>query len=157
MKKIFTAMCALLVAFTATLLTSCGDDNENGKVEPQVVAFSCEPNDALLAIAKLTVSYTDENGDTKTVPLTGPFSKRITIKKFPMSGSFKVRATLKEYTGSGTTPTLSYCYEHSIFKQENEISSIGKIYTQTEVDNIIEKINKTSWEWSFLSDGTSVK
>ncbi len=155
MKKIFTALCALLVAFTATMLTSCGDD-ENGKVEPQVVAFSCEPNSALLAIANLTVSYTDENGDTKTEALTGPFSKRITIKKFPMSGSFKVRATLKEYTGSGTTPTLTYCYEHSIFTVENEISSSG-IYTKDDVDNIIAKINNTSWEWSFMSDGTSIK
>lgn len=157
MKKIFTALCALLVAFTATMLTSCGDDNENGKVEPQVVAFSCEPNSALLAIANLTVSYTDENGDTKTEPLTGPFSKRITIKKFPMSGAFKVRAKLKEYTGRETTPKLTYCYEHSIFKNEDEISSISAIYTQTDVDNIIAKINKTSWEWSFMSDGTSIK
>lgn len=67
MKKIFTALCALLVAFTATMLTSCGDD-ENGKVEPQVVAFSCEPNPALLAIANLTVSYTDETAIQRPRP-----------------------------------------------------------------------------------------
>lgn len=157
MKKIFTALCALLVAFTATMLTSCGDDNENGKVEPQVVAFSCEPNSALLAIADLTVSYTDENGDTKTEKLTGPFSKRITIKKFPMSGAFKVRATLKDYVGYETKPKLTYCYEHSIFTDENEISNISAIYTKDDVDNLLAKINRTSWEWSFLSDGTSVK
>ena len=141
MKKIFTALCALLVAFTATMLTSCGDDNENGKVEPQVVAFS----------------YTDENGDTKTEKLTGPFSKRITIKKFPMSGAFKVRATLKDYVGYETKPKLTYCYEHSIFTDENEISNISAIYTKDDVDNLLAKINRTSWEWSFLSDGTSVK
>lgn len=73
-----------------------------------------------------------------------------------MSGAFKVRATLKEYTGSGTTPKLSYCYEHSIFTVENEISS-SDIYTKDDVDNIIAKINKTSWEWSFMADGTSIK
>ncbi len=153
MKKYLTVLCVLFVALVGMTLVSCSDDDD---VEPQVVSFSCEPNDALLAIANLTISYTDANGDMKTEALTGPFSKRITIKKFPAEGAFKVRATLKEYTGAGTSPKLTYSYSHSIFTESNSIMKM-MIQSQSEIDDLISKINQTSWDWSFTSDGTSMK
>lgn len=157
MKKIFTVLCAFLVALTATSLTSCDDEKDN--VEPKVVSFSCEPNEPLLELFDLTISYTDENGDTKSQALTGPFSKRLTITKFPASGAFKVRATLRDYDGKkvlNKNPKLTYSFKQSIFSEESSIQELF-LQTKSQVEDLKNKLNNKSWEWSYSSDGVSMK
>ncbi len=158
MKKIISLLGVILVAFMATTFLSCeeSDDNNNGKVTEQVVQFTCEPNDVLLQMADLTISYTDENGNTKTEKLTGSFSKRLTIKRFPAEGAFKVRAELKSYTGFAKTPELKYSFTRGTTTKNGSYSHF-MIQTQDQVDALLAKINQSSWEWSFTADGISVK
>ncbi len=155
MKKIISLLSVLFVALVATTFVSC-DDSDDDKVKEQVVMFSCEPNDVLLQMVNLTISYTDENGNTQTQPLTGSFSKRLSIKKFPAAGAFKVRAEVKAYVGMGKTPKLEYSFTRGVTTTPGSYTTL-MIQTKDQLDELVAKINKSSWEWSFTADGISVK
>ena len=113
MKKLLSIVSIFFVALTVTMLTSCTSDDDNDKkIKEHVISFKCEPNDVLLEVANLTVTYTDASSNTHTEVLEGAFNKTVTVTKFPAQGLFKVQATMKEkFDGaavSGKTPELSY-------------------------------------------------
>lgn len=155
-KKIFSLLIGMAMIIAGMTLASCGgDDDDEYKVSSHVISFQCQANDALLAIADLTVTYTDANGNTQSEPLTGTFSKTITVKKFPAQGAFKVKATLKEYIGKNKTPKLSYTYTCDNSSSSSDISAL-LITTKTEINELLAKINDKSWTWEVTSSGVLI-
>ncbi len=159
MKKFFPIFLVLFAAVAATMMVSCSSDDDEYKVNEQVVSLSLEPNEDLLSLFDLTVNYTDENGNAQTAKLTGNFSKTLTIRKFPVSGEFKLVATVKTSIPDKDSfnPVLSYRYEKGNHIDSNRISMVKKIYTTTELQQLADKLNKYSWEWEFASNGVSMK
>lgn len=164
MKAKFLSLIAGMAMIVAGLaFTSCGDDDDDShKITSQTISFKCEANDILLEIANLTVTYTDANGKTQSEPLTGSFSKTITVKKFPAQGEFKVKATqkddfdLKKVLGKNPKLTYSYvCGNTGISGSQNSIQTMF-LYTQSEIAELLEKINSASWKWSITSSGAII-
>lgn len=160
MKKFFPIFLVLFAAVAATMLVSCSSsDDDDYKVNEQVVSLSFEPNEDLLSLFDISVNYTDENGKEQTEKLTGKFSKTLTIRKFPASGAFKLVATVKSsIPDKGSfNPYLSYRYEKAGHIISNRISMVKTIYTTTELQQFSDKLNKFTWEWEFASNGVSMK
>ncbi len=160
MKKLLSIVSIFLVAITATMLTSCtsDDDNDNKKITEHVISFQCVPNDVLLQVANLTVTYTDASGNTHTEALEGAFNKTVTVTKFPAQGLFKVQATMKEKfdeTVLGKSPELSYTY---VVDNTTTPGSFRKMfaYEPTDFEELLAKINAKTWTWSILSTGTII-
>ncbi len=158
MKKLLSIVSIFFIALTATMLTSCTNDDDNDKkITEHVISFRCVPNDVLLEVANLTVTYTDANGNTHTEALEGAFNKTVTVTKFPAQGLFKVQATMKEkFDGaavSGKTPELSYTY---VVDNTTTPGSFQKLfaYTESDIEELLAKINAKTWTWSILSSGT---
>lgn len=153
--KFFYLFIGIAMIFAGRTLSSCGDDDDPNEAS-QTISFECEANDVLLEFANLTITYTDANGNTQSEPLTGSFSKSITVKKFPAQGSFQVKATLKDSFDAdkvlGKTPSLTYTYICGVTKAPGTISKM-MVYTKPELTELIEKINSKTWKWDITSSG----
>lgn len=157
--KLFSLFVGIAMVFACLTLSSCSSDDDDQNVASQTVAFQCVANDALLEFANLTVTYTDANGNTQSERLTGTFSKTITVTKFPLEGSFKVKATLKSSFDAdkvvGKTPSLTFTYICGVTTKPGIISKTA-VYTKTELNELIEKINSNTWKWNFLSPNSVI-
>lgn len=146
----------IIMALTATMLASCTSDDDEHKIKSQTISFQCEPNDVLLEMADLTITYTDASGNTHSEPLTSLFTKTITVTKFPAQGAFKVKATLKETFDEKKvlykTPKLSYTYICGISKQPGDIQQM-LITSRSDLNALIEKINSAIWKWDIATSG----
>lgn len=157
MKKFFSGLLVLFAAFAATMFVSCSDDDDN-KVEAQEVSLSLEPNADLLDVLDLSVIYTDENGKQQTEAVTGKYYKSFTVRKYPSSGSFSLKATAKtSFSKEHYKPDLKYEYYDGFRRETTTITSIGSIYTKTDLQKFVDRVNKYQWSWNFLSDGTQTK
>ncbi len=156
-KKLFSLLIGLAMVFAGLTLASCGSDDDEHRNTSQNVSFKCEANEALLAMADLTITYNDADGTAHTEALTGSFSKQFTVTKFPVKGSFKIKATRKEKIDvdkvKGKSPTLTYEYKTGLYTKPGSIMKMF-VYTNDEVNDLISKINAASWDWEVNSAGT---
>lgn len=158
MKKFFPILLVLFAAFAATMMVSCSSDDDDDKVQEQEVSLSLEPNADLLDVLDLSVIYTDENGKTQTETVTDKYYKSFTVSKYPSSGSFSLKATAKTSFGKDHyTPNLKFEYRADSHQESATITSIGSIYTTTDLQKFVDQVNKYKWTWNFLSGGSQKK
>jgi hypothetical protein len=156
MKRYFSALSILFVALAAMFFTSCEVDEPTYAGSKQV-AFFCQPNEDLTAVADLQLIYTDANGNTVTEPLEQAFNTRFEVTKLPSSGSFRVKAVKKAKIPAKAQygMILSYVFERGSKSKVSVLSQIAK--SEAAIDSCLEKFNQHAWEWEFDASGSSLK
>lgn len=171
LKNLFHAMAAvLLLALTATVAVSCGDDDDDPVAEKKLqkvqITISTETTDDMLKYLDLAFVYEDSNGgsETKKIETNNP-KFTFEVSKFPATATVKYTTKQKSgvelptegtvKTSSGLIYSIVNCYSDgtsTLLKYEGSASSLS--FSANNFSSWIEKHAESKKSFEFDANGS---
>ena len=165
-----TLAVVLCCAMTTTVFTACSSDDDS-KVTAAEWTYEANVEGTLFELCDVSVTYTDENGQEKTEPITGTqWNKTFTVKNFPFNSSIKLNFTRNKV--AATAEKYDFFVKYDLAKvtciysngQKKEVTELGNYFRRRgtcraeKIDENIELLN--NWgvlKYSLIVEGEELK